>query len=308
MKTALATHVGAVAAPILRQAYKREVLPARVRWWMAAAGLRDWFRFVAKELEPHLGEDARTAMAELVAEMWSRRYDDVCTRWTWLDSSADRRAIASWAAGLYRINPRSRGLWLWDGVGGPPLGAAQWWHAHRSIAPASTEDRWQEITVHLGEWLIVLTECLPAKLPRANAVLGDICFRAGVRYAEAVANVMGIAHAGHRVDRIGGRATLPPNPLVKNAIEILRMSEYLFRVNPTHESATEGQGGYIAGSSCPWHPRPGWQRMHCGIFGQFQSGIASVFGLSYHLTKTIPKHGGDVCRIDLKPIPIRLAR
>jgi hypothetical protein len=42
--------------------------------------------------------------------------------------------------------------------------------------------------------------------------------------------------------------------------------------------------------------------MHCGIFGQFQSGISSVFGLRYQLTQTIPKHGGSTCRIDLRPI------
>ena len=42
--------------------------------------------------------------------------------------------------------------------------------------------------------------------------------------------------------------------------------------------------------------------MHCGIFGQFQSGISSVFGLRYQLTSTIPKHGGHTCRIDLRPL------
>ena len=30
-----------------------------------------------------------------------------------------------------------------------------------------------------------------------------------------------------------------------------------------------------------------------------------VFGLRYHLSKTIPKHGGTTCRIDVKPIPLR---
>ena len=49
----------------------------------------------------------------------------------------------------------------------------------------------------------------------------------------------------------------------------------------------------------------GWQQVHCGIFGQFQSGISSVFGLRYQLTSTIPKHGGHTCRIDLRPITLR---
>ena len=259
---------------------------------MAAAGLRDWFRFVGRELEPHFDGDARAVMAELVAETWRRRYEDARKTWHWLPL-AEERAVSRWAAGLYRVHPRSRGMWLWDGVGGPPTRAGDWLAALRAVAPATADERWRELTVHLGEWLIVLTEELPARLPRANAVLGDICFRAGVRYADAVCRLMAIERGGIRPDE---------------AIEVLRMGEYLFRVNPEHQSGVEGEGGYIVGDACPWHPRPGWGRMHCGIFGQFQSGIASVFGLRYNLTHTIPKHGGDICRIDLKPVPLRVHR
>lgn len=70
-------------------------------------------------------------------------------------------------------------------------------------------------------------------------------------------------------------------------------------------SESDRQSGFLEGTACPWYSRPGWNGGHCGIFGQFQSGISSVFGLRYHLTKTIPKHGGSTCRIDLKPIPLR---
>jgi hypothetical protein len=91
-------------------------------------------------------------------------------------------------------------------------------------------------------------------------------------------------------------------------MEILRMSEYVFRVNPEHWGASDGTAGWLEGTACPWYTRPGWNGAHCGIFGQFQSGIASVFGLRYHLSKTIPKHGGHTCRIDVKPITLGRAR
>jgi hypothetical protein len=42
--------------------------------------------------------------------------------------------------------------------------------------------------------------------------------------------------------------------------------------------------------------------MHCGIFGQFQSGVCSVFGLDYKLDRTIPKHGGTTCRVTMSPL------
>jgi hypothetical protein len=91
---------------------------------------------------------------------------------------------------------------------------------------------------------------------------------------------------------------------------VLRMGEYLFRVNPEHQSESNGseRTGYIVGNACPWFVRPGWGGMHCGIFGRFQDGCASVFGLNYRLTTTIPRHGGDVCRIDLAPIKLRRRR
>ena len=94
------------------------------------------------------------------------------------------------------------------------------------------------------------------------------------------------------------------------AIEVLRMSEYLFRVNPAHTSGSDAQTGrgFIEGNACPWYDRPGWGGMHCGIFGRFQDGCASAFGLNYRLTTTIPRHGGDVCRIELRPIKLRVPK
>jgi hypothetical protein len=165
--------------------------------------------------------------------------------------------------------------------------------AEALLAPMPAEARWEEMTTHLGELLIVITEELPASLPHARKVLSDICFTSGVRFAE---------HARRHLGLREGEASAPAL-----AIEVLRMSEYVFRVNPEHSShADAGAGtGWLEGNACPWFTRPGWNGAHCGIFGQFQAGIASTFGLRYHLDRTIPKHGGEICRIDLKPIPLR---
>ena len=63
--------------------------------------------------------------------------------------------------------------------------------------------------------------------------------------------------------------------------------------------------GFIEGTACLWYKRPGWKHVHCGVLGRFQAGIAEVFGQSYSLTQTIPKHGGDTCRITVAPLQIK---
>jgi hypothetical protein len=139
--------------------------------------------------------------------------------------------------------------------------------------------------------LICLTEVLSAEgVPQHSSVLGQISYDFGVR----------ITRLTKRILRMPGS--------FEGAIEVLRMGEYLFRVNPVHESGQDGERGYIVGNACPWFPRPGWDAMHCGIFGRFQDGCSSVFGLSYRLTRTIPRHGGELCRIELKPIRLRRKR
>jgi hypothetical protein len=131
------------------------------------------------------------------------------------------------------------------------------------LSKLDVHTRWEEGATHLGELLIVLTEDLPAHLPHARKILGDICFDAGARYAEHMKKVFGIREVAD-----------PP----KAAMELLRMSEYVFRVNPEHWSASDGTSGWLEGTACLWWSRPGWNGAHCGIFGQFQSGIASAFG------------------------------
>lgn len=178
-----------------------------------------------------------------------------------------------------------------DGLGGAPSSAADWFRALRWVRPMSPEARWRELTVHLGELLVVLTEDLPSELEHVPKLLGDICFDAGVRYAKRIKRAWAI-----ELSEVSNAPAL--------AMEVLRTSEYLFRVNPTHwgESNAAANTGYLEGTACPWFERPGWNGAHCGIFGQFQSGVSSEFGLRYILGRTIPKHGGHTCRIDLKPL------
>jgi hypothetical protein len=298
-----------------REVYRRELLPERMLWWLAADGMRDWFRVLAKRLAPQLStagtppSDSRVLLSALAARTFARRWDALRALprggararllGTWPDRHADPRAVALLMSALYRVDSNRhsrRQAWIFDALGGPAKTAGERLRARRLLASLGARARWEEVATHLGELLVVLTEELPAHLPHARKILGDICFDAGARYAERVKKAF-------RIEDV------PPDP-PKVAMEILRMSEYVFRVNPQHWGASDGTAGWLEGTACPWYTRPGWNGAHCGIFGQFQSGIASVFGLRYHLSKTIPKHGGHTCRIDVKPIqkPIQLGR
>lgn len=72
-------------------------------------------------------------------------------------------------------------------------------------------------------------------------------------------------------------------------------------MNPDHWAVTdpEAGSGWLEGTACPWYDRPGCNGGHCGIFGQFQAGLSARWGLKHRLTKTIPKHRGHTCKIDL---------
>lgn len=284
-------------APLLgraiREIYRRELIPARARWWLAAAGMRDWYRTLGRDLRPHLGDRARPLLAELSVRLFERRWDVLREAHPSLpDRARDRRALAIFMGALYRVEHAPRASWIFGGLGGPARGPVELGRAALMLHALPAEARWEEVTTHLGEMLIVLTEDLPPHLPHARKVLADICFASGARFAKHTRRALGLRD---------GEASAPAL-----AIEVLRMSEYVFRVNPEHRSHAGADGtGWLEGNACPWFTRPGWHAAHCGIFGQFQSGIASEFGLRYNLDRTIPKHGGDVCKIDLKPITLR---
>lgn len=277
---------------VTREVFARELIPARGRWWMAAAGMRDWYTVVGARLRPHLGDDSRAILSRLSVRMFERRYAAVREARPGLPD--DARAPALLMSALYRLPVERKAGWIFQAMGGGPRGAAEQLRAMRLLGRFSAEERWREVTVHLGELLIVLTEDLPAHVPRARAILGDICFDAGVKYAQLMRAQLGLPDA-------------PADPAAA-AIEVLRTSEYVFRVNPEHSSATDAAArtGWLEGNACPWFDRPGWNGGHCGIFGQFQNGVCHEFGLRYRLGQTIPKHGGSICRVELTPIPITL--
>lgn len=270
-----------------REIYARELLPERALWWLAAAGMRDWYRILGKKLEPHL-PGAKATLAELSIRMFERRREALPER-VRARAVTEPRDLALLMGALYRIDGAPKAAWIFDGLGGPAKGLRERLRARRLLARTSVRERWNEVAAHLGELLVVLTEDLPARLPHARKILADICFEAGASYAESAKKAL----------RMPERSSDPP----RDAMELLRMSEYVFQVNPEHWSESDGTSGWLEGTACPWWSRPGWNGAHCGIFGQFQSGIASAFGLRYHLSKTIPKHGGHTCRIDVKPIP-----
>jgi hypothetical protein len=278
----------------MREVLRRELLPAPVLWGMAVDGMRGWNGMMVRGLAGPLGgrEQAKVALARLVAPVFRRRYGLLREGRPWLPSAEQEPRAVGWLMGvLYRMRRGSPGAWVLEGVGGAPGSLPEKARALRWRSRMSWKERWTEVATHLGEQLIALTRGLPGEgVSNGNALLGKICFDEGARYARQAKE----------------RFQLPDTP--ESAVEVLRMSEYVFQVNPHHWHRTDGHSGYLEGTACPWYKAPGWSMMHCGVFGQFQSGISSVFGLRYQLTQTIPKHGGNTCRIDLKPIVLRASR
>jgi hypothetical protein len=283
-----------MSSPIVafvREAYRRELVPVRARWHLAASATLDWYRAAARGLHEDLGDASRGVVAEMVAETLRRRYDALRVVRPWLaDRTVDASAPGRLFFALYRLAVRPKARWVLGGLQAP--GLLDLARGERELLRLSARERWEETTVHLGESLVVMTELLPARLGHARKRLGDICFAMGERYGRQIKRLFALPDEGDRAAQ---------------ALEVLRISEYIFRVNPEHWGGTDVSAGtgWLEGSACPWYARPGWNGGHCGIFGQFQAGVCAVFGLRYHLSSTIPKHGGSTCRVDLKPIPLR---
>lgn len=277
---------------VTRAVLRRELVPPRAMWWLAADGMDTWYRTLRHGLAEPLGSaaNAERTLARIAARAYVRRYDLARAADPALpDRERDPRVVGLFVGALARCVVHRRTRFLLADVGGAPRTPGEHLRAQRLVARLSPRARWEEVATHLGEVLIALTEELPKTLTGANAVLGRICFDGGVRYGTQVQRAF----------------ALPDGPA--SAIEVLRIGEYIFRVNPEHwgEADVRAGDGWLEGTACPWFSAPGWQNVHCGIFGQFQAGVASVFGLRYHLTKTIPRHGGGTCRIDLRPIALR---
>lgn len=211
---------------IAREVFKRELVPPRARWWLAAAGMRDRFAYLRKRLAPHLGDDTERILASAAHATFARRLADLARHHPRLEAAGERGPGLVFGA-LYRVASSPEAKWIFTASGGAPRSPREWIAASRLVAPMDGEARWREVTVHLGELLIVLTDALPDKLPHARKVLGDICFDAGVRYAKRMKRAWKLPDA---------HADAPAL-----AIEVLRTSEYLFRVNPEHWGGTDAK-------------------------------------------------------------------
>ena len=277
-----------VAARAARHLYGRELIPVRARWWLSARGMLDWFRMLERGLTPHLGEGTRPVIARIAQQMFIARCELLSESYPHLKQGGQTQAARLMAA-LYRVKPGERGMWIF-GDALPSLALSDVLRGQLLLRRIPIQGRWEEVTVHLGELLILLTNELPRALPHARKIVADICYESGLHFAQKAKRAFGISDDS-------------PNAPA-DAIEILRMSEYIFRVNPEHwgHADAEANTGWLEGTACPWYSRPGWNGAHCGIFGQFQAGISAAFGLRYQLSQTIPKHGGHTCRVDLKPL------
>ena len=279
---------------LARRALQREEIPATLRWLAAADGIALWIWLVERALGVHLGDPrrARQLLAQAAAPAWRRRDVILGPRRAGRGGDTDGRP-AAWLKGLYP-GPVFRAVdWISAPVGGPLRGLRGRRQASNAVSWMDPESRWQEVTVHLGELLIAFTEGLPAAgVEQSSSLLGQVCHDFGLQIG--------------RLTKAALR--LPEGPA--SAIEVLRMSEYLFRVNPEHqvELDPEAGTGAIVGNACPWYERPGWGGMHCGIFGRFQDGCCNAFGLDYRLKRTIPRHGGSECRVEMKPLSLRRSR
>lgn len=276
-------------ARTVREVFRRERIPTRLLWWFAAEGMAEWMDLLRRDLAPHLGGTAaaEALLAEAAVPLFQRRHDVLHARFRGVprraDDAAGRRETALLLGGLWRIARKPEVRWAFLPLGGAPATFAEHLRAEALMDDLSLHDRWVEVTHHLGELLVALTDHLPARLPRARPILGDLCFAAGERFGRKMRHAF----------------AMDESPA--HALELLRMSEYVFRVNPDHWGGADRDTGWLEGTACPWYSSPGWNGAHCGIFGQFQSGISAAFGLRYHLTTTIPKAGGHTCRIDVRP-------
>ncbi|HRI69537.1 MAG TPA: oxygenase MpaB family protein [Polyangium sp.] len=273
----------------MRAAFATESVDPRLLWMFASEGLAAWLRHIEVALAEHLEDRqrARRILATVYGEMLQRRVlalpSPIATILTRSDASSIRAFFEALSPGPIARSVR----WIFEGFSpdAPSLGTLA--EAWRRVESLDAKWRWLEVSHHLGEMAIVLTERLPEfDVPRAIGWLGDTCHGFGKEIGELFVEM-------YQMPRT-----------MESAIETLRMGEFLFRVNPEHSSGTDegAQTGFIEGSACLWYTRPGWKQVHCGVLGRFQAGISEVFGHSYSLTQTIPKHGGDSCRTTMAPI------
>src|SRR6185295_9252743 len=121
-------------------------MPARVRWWLAAAGMCDWYRVLARQMEPVVApRDPRALLSAISVRMFERRGAVLHVH-----DARDRTALMR---ALYRIGAHPKAAWIF-GDDRPTFAARV--RGRRLLARMTPLERWNEVTTHLGELLIVL--------------------------------------------------------------------------------------------------------------------------------------------------------
>lgn len=285
-------------APVLRQiraSFAQESLSPTPLWLVASEGTAAWIRTIESALGDHLDDRvrARTIVSAACAEMYRRRRSALAEPLADIVKEASPLEQRAFFEALYPGPIGSSIRWSLAGLSETSPGVRKTLVAWRRLNQVPAKIKWLEISHHIGELAIVLTDLLPREnVPRAMGWLGDVCHAFGKDIAELAVSLFDM-------------------PLtMQSAIEVLRMGEFLFRVNPEHSSGVgdDKNPGFIEGNACLWVARPGWKPMHCGVLGRFQAGMSGVFGCTYSLTQTIPKHGGDTCRITMAPVSLRMGK
>src|SRR4051812_16435886 len=113
---------------LARELFRRERLPARVRWWFVAEGMCQWYRLLRDDLAPHLGgrASAEAILARLAAPMLERRYDVLRARHPDLpDRAASPRAVGLVMGALHRVASNVGETWVFAATGGAPVSFAE---------------------------------------------------------------------------------------------------------------------------------------------------------------------------------------
>jgi uncharacterized protein (DUF2236 family) len=236
----------------LRASFAEESVQPWALWLVASEGTAGWVRYLEAALGEHLNDRyrARAIMTAACSEMYRRRTLALAPPLGQTLADGSPTDIRAFFQALYPGPVGTSIRWSLDGIVKESPGPAASMRGWRLASKVDAKTRWLEVSHHLGELTIVLTELLPKEnVPRAIGWLGDVTHAFGKEIAELAASLFGMPHT------------------MESAIETLRMGEFLFRVNPEH---TNGVGDD--------------QQIHRGVLGRFQAGISEVFGQTYSLT------------------------
>src|SRR5688572_12133388 len=90
-----------LVSQLVREVFRRELIPTRLRWWFVAEGMCDWYAVLGEQLAPHLGGErrAQSILSEISVPMFTRRHQVLGSRFP----AVARAAIGPTMSGLYRV-------------------------------------------------------------------------------------------------------------------------------------------------------------------------------------------------------------